>query len=325
MDLWQHFILWGAAILVAILVVNFVMDRFILRRLDVLSNAIKQVGSRQQMSPLPENQADEIGQVTLAFNEMAHQIDVREGENRVLSADLQRQSQERGELLKRIITAQEDERKRLARELHDEMGQALTVLALQTELAHQSVVEKPEQALHILEQVQNLVGETSELMYNMILALRPSALDDLGLAAAIRSHAKRIMGDSGITLNLDTSRFSGRLPADLEIVLYRVFQEALTNILRHAGAKTVEITLARGDGLFLGEIADDGRGFDLEAALSDPTNPRGLGLYGMRERIAEYNGQLTITSAPGRGTRITISIPVGEVEDGKSDPHIDRR
>jgi signal transduction histidine kinase len=312
-DFWQHLILWSAAVLVSVVVVNVAVSRFVFRRLEALAAAIKKLGRGQHASLLPENQSDEIGQVSLAFNEMARQIDTRESENRELSETLDRRSKERGELLKRLITAQEDERMRIARELHDELGQALAVLALQTELAHKSVLKKPERTLQILDQIQTLVGETSEQMYNMILALRPSVLDDLGLAVALRSHADRVLGDSGIIFQLDARRLPRRLSPDLEIVLYRVFQEALTNIFRHARASNVTIRLAQEEGCFVGEIEDDGQGFDRSEVPDNPENSHGLGLAGMQERVLQHNGLFEVFSQPGQGTKIKIRIPIQEM------------
>jgi signal transduction histidine kinase len=316
MDMWQHLILWGAAILVSVLIVNLVMDRFILQRMEALSTAIQKLGGGQHLSPLPENQTDEIGQVSQAFNQMVRQIETREIENKRLSDDLQRQSRERGELLKRVITAQEDERIRIARELHDEMGQALAVLALQMELANKCVGSKPEQAKNILEQSQNLVEDTTEQMYNMILALRPSDLDDLGLAVALKSHAERVLRGSGIHFHMDSTRLPNRLPPDLETVLYRVFQEALTNTFRHSRARQVSIILAKENGHVIGEIKDDGQGFDPKELCGDLNRPQGLGLAGMQERVLQHNGEVEIWSHPGQGTRINIRIPVMEVSDG---------
>jgi signal transduction histidine kinase len=315
-DLWDHIIWWVAAILVSALIANLVIDRFVLRRLEALNTAMKRLGLGQRSSPLPENQADEIGQVSLAFNEMVRQVETRNAENRQLSEDLHRQNTERGELLKRQISAQENERKRVARELHDELGQALAVLSLQTEAAHQYLFDRPDQAGKILDQTQALINDTSESMYNLILALRPSLLDDLGLVPALRSHAERILKDTSIVLTLDSSGLANRLPPELETVLYRVFQEAITNTVRHACASNLRISLSQADGYFVGTIADDGKGFDPEARHSTLDGPCGLGLLGMQERVVQYNGQLEIHSEVGRGTEIRIRVPLQEVSIG---------
>jgi signal transduction histidine kinase len=323
-DLWLNFFWWIAAILVSAVVINLVVDRFVLSRMENLSRAIREIGSGQATLPLPENQQDEIGQVALAFNDMVRQIEKRSAENQQLSEDLQRQSAERGELLQRVITAQEDERKRVARELHDEFGQALAGLAFQTEATRNLIASDPEKAVAVLDQTQSLIQITTEQMYNMILALRPSVLDDLGLVAALRVHAERTLRDTGVAFSLESSCLTRRLPQELETVVYRIFQEALSNIMRHSGARNVSMVLALEEHCFRGEVQDDGQGFDPEAVRLNPDIQAGLGLLGMQERVTQYRGQVEIQSEPGRGTKIIVWIPLEEVDHGKTHPGIDR-
>ncbi len=315
-DMWFNLLLCAAAILVSVIVVNLVFDRLVLHRLETLSKAITSLGLGQLLGLLPENQPDEIGKVSLAFNEMARQVETRDIENRQLSEVLHRQSSERGELLKRLITIQEDERKRVAREIHDELGQALAGLALQTEATLKFLSTKPDRAVQVLNQTQALIDETSERMYNMIFALRPSVLDDLGLVAAIRAHANRFLANCETSFDLDDQQLTGRLPPELETLFYRIFQEALSNIIRHAHAQSVWVILAMEDRLFRGEIRDDGQGFDLQSIRSDHNNPQGLGLFGMQERVMQYNGQLEIYSEPGIGTTIRVIVPIQEAGYG---------
>ena len=300
--LWQHFFWWFAAILVSVIIVNLVLDRFVLFRLNKITHAIRDLGLGQQLSPLPENQDDEVSQVSLALNEMSRQVEKR--------------NTERGELLRRLITAQEDERARVARDLHDELGQALAGLALQTEAIKMLIHSNPEKALGLLNQTQNLIEATSEQMYNLILALRPSVLDDLGLVAALRVHADRILKDTKIQFTLDSSGFTGRLPWDVETALYRIFQEAMHNVVRHAHASNVHVTLSLENNIFRGVIVDDGQGFDVEAIRSNSDKPRGLGLLGMQERVTQYHGQIEVSSNTKGGTKIVISIPLAEISDG---------
>lgn len=305
---------WAGTIIATVLVVNLATSRLVLRRLEGLAGAIAGVGQGRLPPPLPEDETDEIGQLAAAFNAMAVQVDLREAENRALSENLQRQSTQRGELLKRLITAQEDERKRVARELHDELGQALSGLSLQTGVIHNLIPSDPGRALNQLEQARTLINETTEQMYDLILALRPSILDDLGLAAALSSFAKRLLAGSGISFRLDTTNLNERLPSQVETGLYRIFQEALTNILRHSGASGVTLNLTCRDGRFEGQIVDDGQGFCVESLQLQPDDPRGLGLLGMQERVAQCGGSIEIRSKPGRGTRIRITIPILEMK-----------
>jgi signal transduction histidine kinase len=268
------------------------------------------MGLGQLTSPLPENQPDEIGQLSLAFNEMVQRVETRELEIRELSKDLSQQSKARGVLLKRLITAQENERKRVAREIHDELGQVLAALALRIEATKKLITSKPEKAGTLLEQTQGLVNDASERMYSLIMALRPSVLDDLGLEAALRSHAEILLRDTDITFELNATQLKRRLSPELEIGLYRVFQEALSNVVRHAGAHKVTILLAQTDGYFHGEIEDDGRGFDPQAVRLNVNDPKGLGLLGMHERVTQLGGQIEIRSKTGGGTCIEILVPM---------------
>jgi len=284
----------------------------VIRRLERVADALAGFGSGKRSLRLAPGSLDEIGQLEVDFNEMGQRIQAEESENRALSEDLHRQSTQQQELLKRLITAEEDERKRVARELHDELGQSLTGLALHSEVMGQFIKSDPERALKQLFLTRELIGKTTQQMYELILALRPSVLDDLGLAAALRSHAERVLNGSRITFKLDSTGLSKRLPPSIETALYRIFQEALSNVVKHSGADQVKITLAQRDGVFEGEIADNGHGFNLENIGLEVDNPHGLGLLGMRERLAQCGGSMNIISQEGEGTRIRILIPLAK-------------
>ncbi|MGE5221143.1 MAG: HAMP domain-containing sensor histidine kinase [Omnitrophica WOR_2 bacterium] len=314
-DLRANLFWWAFTILVTILIVNLVLDRLVLRRLEKFSLAIQDFGLEQQSPHLSDDKPDEIGNLMAAFGSMTQQIETRNIENRTLSENLQRQSEERGKLLKRLITAQENERTRVARELHDELGQALSGLSLQTEIIQRYIKDDPDRANEYIKEIQALIRETTDCMYDLIMALRPSILDDLGLVAALRAHSERSFMGKDIQYILDASQLTDRLPPELETVLYRTFQEAINNIIRHAQATQVTIRLSRINGHFEGEIVDDGHGFDPGSVQYD-ANPRGLGLMGMRERITQCGGRLEIISKPGKGTRISIFIPMDRVNCG---------
>jgi two-component system sensor histidine kinase NreB len=170
----------------------------------------------------------------------------------------------------------------------------------------------PDEAVEQLNQINDLIAETTERMYELILALRPSVLDEFGLVAALRNHAERFLDGSGIAFELDASEYSGRLTPEIETALYRVFQEALSNARRHAQAKHVKITLKLKDGVFMGEIQDDGKGFDPRTVESNGDDLRGLGMLSIKERIAQYCGQVKILSRIGRGTTISIRLSTAE-------------
>jgi signal transduction histidine kinase len=308
-DFREKVLWWIAAILTTIVVVYVVLSRFVIRRIEGLAAAIAGLGEGQLPGPLPEDKPDEIGRLATAFNLMAQQVESRNVENRELSEGLHRQSAQRGELLKRLITAQESERRRVARELHDELGQTLGGLALRTEVVKRYIETDPERAVEQLGEIHALITETTNCMYNLILYLRPSALDDLGLAAALRGYADRLLAHSDICFALDAVGLTTRLLPSVETSLYRVFQETLNNVVRHAAASRISIRLAHSNGAFEGEIVDDGKGFDLSAVRLDGQSPHGLGLMGIQERITQCGGEVEIITEPGQGTRVNIRIP----------------
>jgi len=307
-DFREHIYWWIGMILLTALIVNFSMNSLVIKRLESLAQALKGVGQGKYNIRLTGGGADEIGQLGNSFNEMGQRIEIEETENQKLSEELRNQNLQRGELLKRLITAQEDERKRVARELHDDLGQALSALSLQVQLLERLISSDPDGAIEQVEKINDLIAETTERMYELILALRPSALDEFGLVAALRNHAEKFLDGSGITFNLDASGYSGRLSADVETALYRVFQEALSNVRRHSQARRVKITLELQDGVFKGEMMDDGVGFDLQSVESNGDDPRGLGMLSIKERIAQFGGQVEVTSEPGKGTTLSIRI-----------------
>ncbi len=305
---------WIAAIGAAIIVVNWAVSHFVLNRLERLANAMTGFGKGEPLVPVTDGSPDEIGQLTGAFNTMAHKVETRRQENEALSERLRDQSVKRGELLKRLITAQEDERRRVARELHDELGQVLTGLALRTEALEKLVLLDSDLALEQLRQMRGLVGEASEGIYDLILALRPSVLDDLGLVPALKTHLERVTKSSGIQYDLDAKGLERRLPASVETALFRTSQEAIANVIRHAAADRVRIRLACDDQWLNVEIVDDGRGFDLTRVNVNGNSARGLGLLGMKERIVQCGGDLEISSRPGTGTIVCMRVPIEEMD-----------
>jgi signal transduction histidine kinase len=283
--------------------------------LERIAEALDSFGSGKHKLRLHTSSFDEIGQLEVDFNEMGQRIQAEEAENQAFSEDLRHLATQQQELLKRLITAQEDERKRMARELHDELGQSLSGMALHSEVLAQFIISDPKRALEQVSLTRELIGKTTQQMYELILALRPSVLDDLGLAAALRSHAERVLTGNGITFKLDATGLSKRLPASIETELYRIYQEALSNVVRHSRADQVKITLAQRDGVFEGEIEDNGRGFTPEDIYREVDHPHGLGLLGMQERLFLCGGSMHIISREGEGTRIQIIIPLAEAED----------
>ncbi len=210
-------------------------------------------------------------------------------------------------LSRRLIEVQEAERRHLARELHDDLGQALTVLGLNLVRLREGLgARQSEQLDESLEIVNRLI----EQVRNRSLDLHPSVLDDLGLVPALEWYVERQARAGGFAATVSAEPPDLRWPVEIERVCFRVAQEALTNVVRHARARTVRVELhPTPSGLLLG-ICDDGVGFDVEAARRHATYGGSLGLVGMQERAELAGGRLTIASVPGSGTLVEASFPV---------------
>jgi signal transduction histidine kinase len=203
--------------------------------------------------------------------------------------------------MRRVVQAQELERTRLARELHDETGQALTSILLGLKPLEDLVDAAARPAVA---EVRALVVSTLQDVRRLAVELRPSALDDLGLVPALRRLAQTV-AETGLQVDLEAHIGDERLPEPVETALYRIVQEAVTNVAKHAGAEHLSITLMRKNGSVVAIVEDDGKGFDPERARSD-----GLGLVGMRERLALVGGTLRIEAAAGAGTTIAAEVPL---------------
>ncbi len=210
-----------------------------------------------------------------------------EGETRALAAQL--------------VRAQEQERRSIARELHDEVGQSLTALLLDAGAA--ASITGPGELRSRLDAVANTAERVVEEVRRIALSLRPSMLDDLGLVPALEWQAREVAHRSGLSVEVNAPEDDGQLPEAHRTCIYRVVQEALQNCVRHAGASRVRIGLERSARAIRVQVEDDGKGF--AAART-----RGLGLLGIQERVSQLGGRLRVLSEPGRGTKVIVELPL---------------
>ena len=204
--------------------------------------------------------------------------------------------------LRRVVQAQELERRRLARELHDETGQALTSILLGLKPLEEALADHPAQAG--LAELRELVVSALQDVRRLAVELLPAVLDDFGLVPALERLIESYAEQSGIRVDFHSALGEARLPSDVETALYRVVQEALTNIAKHANAGSVSVSVARRETTVAATIEDDGEGFDPRSVRED-----GIGLIGMRERLALIEGRLHVESRPGVGTTIVAEVP----------------
>ncbi|HYH60167.1 MAG TPA: sensor histidine kinase [Thermoleophilaceae bacterium] len=258
------------------------------RRFSPLDQLIREIESIDPSDPgsfkAPEEPAEEVERLAHAFADLLARIDAE----RMRAGRLQ-------------LRAQEEERKRVARDLHDEVNQALTAILLRLEaLAHTA----PPRLRDELIETKRLANQAMEELLQLARQLRPTALDDHGLVPALEEQLRRFKAQFGVDTKLATQGNIDELGGDQQLVLYRVTQEALNNIARHARAKHVRVQIARDDGTVALEVVDDGAGF----VVGD--EDRGLGLDGMAERARLVNGEFDVESAPGHGTTLRLRVPV---------------
>ena len=234
-------------------------------------------------------------------------------DNARLHQKVQHQDEIRGELLHEILLIQEEERKRIARELHDETSQVLASLTANLEAAVGMLPASAGKAKAILKKAQALSVNILDEIHKLIYELRPTLLDDLGLVAATRWLAEHNLKAAGVAVKFKTTGRERRLPSQLETTLFRVTQEAIYNITRHAHASNASVSMHFKRSVLRVNIKDDGKGFDVEEAISSKDRPRGLGLLGMKERVELFSGAFSIRSRPdGNGTEIDIDIPLNQ-------------
>jgi signal transduction histidine kinase len=301
---------WGAA-------------RSVTQPLAVLTSEAERIASGELAWPIPDLSEDEVGRLGVALDHMRRSIkglvERVEGANNLLEVRVRERTAElatanealrerevaQADLLRKVITAQEDERKRVARELHDQTTQALAVLLMRIERAQEAIRTGQEPGL---EEIKVLATWALDDVHRLILDLRPGVLDDLGLLSAIRWYAERTLKEHGVAVRCEFGELA-RLPPELETALFRMCQEAMSNIARHAQATQVLVEVSVEGREVHVTIEDDGKGFDQAEVARRPGRPH-WGLLGIGERAALLGGKASIDSSPGAGTRVDVRIPL---------------
>ncbi|MBB5022653.1 sensor histidine kinase [Desulfurispira natronophila] len=294
------------------------------RPVNLLVNAARSMTRGRYNQKVIVQTKDQIGTLAQAFNELSTVLHNKEQENRRLWGELKKKEVVLRSLLKTAITAQEKERKRISRELHDETGQVLSSLMLRLQYLKDRSTDNDMQVE--TENICALVARTTEEIKRISQQLRPSTLDDMGLFCAINNLSEQYRAEGSFDIDVVVcGRNNGkRLLAELEIALYRIVQESLTNISKHANARNVSIIISlRPEQLNL-VIEDDGKGFDVEQHFSSDAYLEHLGLHGIQERAEIMGGAFKIESNIGSGTTIFIKVPMTIAhEGGSSDQNTD--
>ncbi len=319
----RTFVALGLFFMGIALLLTIGINRSIVDPLKALIRSADRIARGRLTEPIPPAGSDEIGVLSRTFETMRRKL--VESLDRIVqqNLDLERRVEERTHqiavsrqktevLLKKVITSQEDERKRIARELHDATLQDLSAALMRIDLCK---LRPDAVAAEDVNRIRNIVLGAWDGVINIIRDLRPTLLDDLGLTEAIRSLLETHLGKAGVAYSLDTEGVKDmRFRPVVEITLFRIVQEAVQNIARHAKAANVTVRLRKSDDTVQVAIEDDGEGFDPDALsradAREAQERRGLGLMGMQERAGLLKGDLEITSRPGKGTKIRVWIPL---------------
>ncbi len=285
--------------------INFILLKITFHPLTQLRETMRRVqsGHTELRAPLT-GQDPEVDQLAEAFNTMLETL---------AEASRTRATH--------ILAAQEQERKRIARELHDETSQVLTSLLISLKVLEETI--SSEEARRQVEETRSLVHQTLRAIRNLSIDLRPSALDDLGLIPALRWYIKEYQQKCKIDVEFFAHTFKERLSPEVETTIYRIVQEALTNTAKYAQATKVSVRVLEEEQSVRATVSDNGKGFDAQTLLKRPWQERGLGLAGMHERASLLNGSLLINTEPGRGTTIEVTIPLTRQLASEKEPTSD--
>lgn len=288
------------AMLLGIGITTFLAKRLV-RPIDELVRVTSAIRTGDLTQRVSLASKDELGQLATTFNAMADYL-------QQTMTELKQKEEARTHLLQKVISAQEEERKRIARELHDETGQTLASLTMGLKFLTESCPINSRECN--LDEMRAVIKRTIQSLHRLAVELRPSVLDDMGLIAAVEKYVADFKGNYQIDLDLHVVwTCSQRLPHEVEVTVYRIIQEALNNVSKYAAAQNVSVIItcdARGLEVI---IEDDGIGFNVQNSLQENIAGNKLGLYGMYERAMLVGGTLTIESTSGHGTTVFLRIP----------------
>ena len=302
------------------LIIAFGMSRSILRPVHDLIDATVKIAEGDMSKAIAFGGKDEIGMLSSSFEVMRVKLADSLDQLHNYNLELEKKVRDRTwqisnnrkkikDLLKKVITSQEEERKRIAREFHDSIMQDLSAALIKLDVCRQYPESITDEKMAY---IRGIIEKTIDEIYNIIKNLRPTILDDLGFEAAIRWLLDKHLETKGITCHVNIVREMNALELDplIKIELFRIIQEAIVNISRHADAENVYLTIELKEYTLFIDIKDDGQGFDPGFRMTEQDTARGLGLMGMEERTAFLGGSLEVCSIPGEGTRVNLKVPL---------------
>ncbi len=324
----RQMLLGGGAALIATWLVTWFITRQIVRPIQALDKVSTQFAAGNLRVPIPDSGVGEVARLAANMEQMRVRLEATLEDHRRWNEALEEMVEERTRelstlyeqlqgreamckrLLGKVLTAQEEERARLARELHDTIGQSLTAVIMTTTAVESSLPATFASGKEKLANVRDIAAQALRDLRNLIFDLRPEILDDLGLALALRSQVKKYLEPAGVRVQIKAAGLKDELPAEVETAVFRVVQEAITNIARHAQASEAHISLTQKDNRLIVRVEDNGVGFDPSLVMNE--GRKAWGLRGMEERITLLGGKFYIGSKPGHGTLVLAEVPLDQ-------------
>jgi len=309
----RNIILLGFFAVLAVLMVWWASDVLVLRRVNTIVQASRRLAKGDLATRIePIHGRDELSHLAQVFNDMAAALELREVREQEAKEALRRSREQLRDLASYLQDVREQERTRIAREIHDDFGQSLTILKMDLSWLKKHIIQDQPQVQNKIDSMFKVIDTSLKTIHTVSSELRPVILDDFGLESAIEWQVEEFQNRTGVRCRVDSSVADLDLTKEQSTAIFRIFQETLTNIMRHSGATEVDVRLEMNEDALILEVADNGRGIT-EAEIS---NSRSFGLLGIRERLYPWNGQVDFIGHPNKGTRVIVRVPIS----GKGEP-----
>jgi len=305
----RNIILLGFFAVLAVVMVWWASDVLVLRRINKIVQASRKLAEGDLATRIGSiHGGDELSHLARVFNDMAAALELREVRDQEAKEALRRSRKQLRDLASYLQDVREQERTRIAREIHDDFGQSLTILKMDLSWLKKHIVQDHPQVQSKIDSMFKVIDASLQTLHTVSSELRPVILDDFGLESAIEWQAEEFQNRTGVQCRVDSSVVDLDLTKEKSTAVFRIFQETLTNIMRHSGATEVDVRLEMNEDTLILEVADNGRGIT-EAEID---NSRSFGLLGIRERLYPWNGQVDFIGHPNKGTRVIVRVPIPE-------------
>jgi len=288
-------------------------DVLVLRRINTRVEASRKLAKGDLTTRIePIHGGDELSHLARVFNDMATALELREVREQEAKEALRRSREQLRDLASYLQDVREQERTRIAREIHDDFGQSLTILKMDLSWLKKHIIQDQPQVQNKIDSMFKVIDASLQTLHTVSSELRPVILDDFGLESAIEWQVEEFQNRTGVRCRVDSSVVDLDLTKEQSTAIFRIFQETLTNIMRHSGATDVDVRLEMNEDVLILEVADNGRGI----TKAEISNSRSFGLLGIRERLYPWNGQVDFIGHPNKGTRVIVRVPIS----GKGEP-----